>query len=100
VSDASGTESPERAGGFSWKDAKIRASEPRSLIDGSVAVGDAPDDTANVDSWRRVPHARPRYEEGNFEVAEEDTERSPMKLQRKQGCACGWCLMYARLFLA
>ena len=81
MSDASATESPERADGFSWKDARIRASEPESLIGNSVAVGDVPDDTVNVDSWRRVPHARPRYEGGNFEVAEEDTERTPMKLQ-------------------
>jgi hypothetical protein len=42
-----------KADGFSWKDARIRASRLATVIDASAATDDVPDVDATVDSWRQ-----------------------------------------------
>ena len=71
------------ADGFSWKDARIRASRPATVIDASAAIDDVPDVDAIVDSWRRVPHASKMRVEPILRFAEGDTGRPPMKHPRK-----------------
>jgi hypothetical protein len=78
-------ESPERlkADGFSWKDARIRASTPATVIGSSAAIDDDSDVDAIVDSWRREPHASKVRVEAILRVAEGDTGGPPMKHERK-----------------
>ena len=54
MSDASVMKSPERLmASAGWKDARIRASRPATVIDAPDAIDDVSDVDAIVDSWRQ-----------------------------------------------